>query len=67
MYMTPKSSILLLASCVAAIAAVGCVFELAYGNPKYGEAMTVAILLGSIPACGASFWAAVKDARANLK
>jgi len=65
--LTPKSSLLLLVSCVAAIAAVGSVFELSYGHPRYGVWMTSAILAGSIPLTGATFWAAVQDARANLK
>ena len=67
MVLTPKSSLFLLVSCVAAIAAVGSVFELSYGHPRYGFAMTSAILSGSIPLTGITFWAAVKDARANLK
>jgi hypothetical protein len=54
-------------SCVAAIAAVGSVFELSYGHPRYGVLMTSIILSGSIPLTGAALWAAVKDARANLK
>jgi len=65
--LTPKSGIFLLVSCVAAIAAVGSVFELSYGHPRYGVAMTSAILTGSIPLTGIALWAAVKDARANLK
>lgn len=67
MILTPKSGLLLLLSCVAAIAAVGSVFELSYGHPKYGVLITSAILAGSIPLTGVTFWAAVKDARANLK
>ncbi|WP_040656225.1 hypothetical protein [Rubidibacter lacunae] len=65
--MTPKSGVLLLVSCVAAIAGVGSVFELAYGNPKFGELATALILIGSIPLTGYTFWEAVKDTRANFK
>ncbi len=65
--MTAKSGLLLMVSCVAAIAGVGSVFELSYGNPRYGNMITVAILVISIPICIALFRAAVKDTRANLK
>ncbi|MBD2652314.1 hypothetical protein H6G45_02160 [Synechocystis sp. FACHB-383] len=65
--MTPKSSILLLLSCVSAIAAVGCVFELSSGQPELGSATTTAILLGSIPLTAIFFWIAVQDTRANMK
>lgn len=65
--MTPKSGLFLLISCVAAIAAVGSVFELSYGNPSLGNLPTLLILVASIPVCGLLFWAAVQDTRANLK
>jgi len=65
--MTPKSGILLLLSCVAAIAAVGCVFELSSGQPELGSTTTTAILLGSIPLTAIFFWIAVQDTRANMK
>ena len=67
MYMTPKSSLLLLLSCIAAIASVGCVFELSSGMPQLGQTNTAIILAISIPATIASFVLAVMDARANLK
>lgn len=67
MILTPKSGLFLLLSCVAAIAAVGSIFELSYGHPRYGVLITSSILAGSIPLTGAAFWVAVKDARANLK
>jgi len=65
--LTPKSGLFLLVSCVAAIAAVGSVFELSYGDPRYGVLMTSIILSASIPLTAAALWIAVKDARANLK
>lgn len=63
--MTPKSGLFLMISCIAAIAAVGSVFELSYGTPKYGSLATGIILAASIPLTGFFFWAAVRDARAN--
>jgi len=50
-------------SCITAIAAVGSVFELAYGNPRFGTVATVIILVVSIPVTGYLFWTAVKEAR----
>ncbi|MBW4523774.1 MAG: hypothetical protein KME18_01070 [Phormidium tanganyikae FI6-MK23] len=65
MMMTPKSSLFLGGSCVAAIAAVGCVFELTSGNPEYGTLATGIILALSAPLTIICFIAAVADARAN--
>ncbi|MBN3961208.1 MULTISPECIES: hypothetical protein [unclassified Nostoc] len=67
MYLTPKSSLFLGGSCVSAIAAVGSIFELAYGQPDFGVTATAIILVLSIPLTGLFFFAAVKDARANMK
>jgi hypothetical protein len=67
MEMTPKSGVLLLLSCVAAIAAVGSVFELSSGDPDLGSLVTGIILATSIPVTGVCFWAAVQDTRANQK
>ncbi|OUC14364.1 MAG: hypothetical protein B0A82_12445 [Alkalinema sp. CACIAM 70d] len=64
--MTPKSGLFLAISCIAAIAAVGCVFELSSGMPQWGQTPTTAILIGSIPITVIAFLAAVKDARANF-
>ncbi len=61
--MTPKSAILLLLACVSAIAAVGCVFELSYGEPDLGFGTTQLILAGSVPVTVISFVLAVMDAR----
>jgi preprotein translocase subunit SecY len=63
--MTPKSGALLGGSCVAAIAAVGCVFELAYGTPRFGNLGTGVILALTVPLTVLLFFAAVRDARAN--
>lgn len=67
MYLTPKSGLFLGASCITAIAAVGCVFELSYGHPNFGF-QTTAIILGlSLPLTILFFIVAVRDARANIK
>ncbi|WP_416666934.1 hypothetical protein [Egbenema bharatensis] len=63
--MTPKSGVLLGGSCVAAIAAVGSVFELSSGTPQLGTLVTGIILTLTIPLTVILFYAAVQDARAN--
>jgi hypothetical protein len=63
--MTPKSGVFLLGSCIAAIAAVGSIFELSSGNPELGSLVTGIILAASVPLTGVFFFAAVRDARAN--
>lgn len=65
--MTPKSGLFLGGSCVAAIAAVGSVFELASGKPELGSLVTTIILIVSIPLGGFLFFAAVRDTNANNK
>ncbi|MBD6616831.1 hypothetical protein FNW02_13575 [Komarekiella sp. 'clone 1'] len=67
MYLTPKSGLFLGGSCVTAIAAVGSIFELSYGQPDLGFQVTAIILGLSIPLTGLFFFAAVRDARANIK
>lgn len=63
--MTPKSGLFLGGSCVAAIAAVGSIFELFSGDPDLGVLTTSVILAVSIPLGGYLFYAAVQDANAN--
>ncbi|NQZ62937.1 hypothetical protein [Crocosphaera sp.] len=65
--MTPKSGVFLLGSCIAAIAAVGAVFELSSGTPDLGNLNTSIILALSIPVTVLFFVVAVKDTRANMK
>lgn len=65
--MTPKSGVLLGCSCVAAIAAVGSIFELSYGQPDLGPVVTSVILVASIPLTVIFFYAAVQDAKANQR
>lgn len=62
---TPKSGLFLGGSCVAAIAAVGSVFELSSGQPDWGTLPTGAVLAVSVPLVGLLFYAAVRDAQAN--
>ncbi|MDJ0511505.1 MAG: hypothetical protein QNJ64_19985 [Crocosphaera sp.] len=64
--MTPKSGVLLLGSCIAAIAGVGSVFELSSGNPELGTMTTGIILALSVPMTILFFILAVKDTRANM-
>jgi hypothetical protein len=62
---TPKSGLFLGGACVAAIAAVGSVFELSSGDPDWGTLPTSVILAVSVPLVALFFYAAVRDARAN--
>lgn len=62
---TPKSSLFLGASCVAAIAAVGSIFELSSGTPQLGGTVTGIILAASIPLGGFLFYAAIREAKAH--
>jgi hypothetical protein len=62
---TPKSGVFLAGSCIAAIAAVGSIFELSSGNPQLGTLVTGLILALTVPLTGIFFYAAVQDARAN--
>ena len=61
--LTPKSVLFLAIACVAAIAAVGCVFELTSGEPELGTVTTGTILGLSIPVTIASFFGAIKNAQ----
>ena len=62
---TVKSGICLALSCITAISAVGCVFELSSGQPDLGSSITTLILAISIPVTAILFWIAVQDTRAN--
>jgi len=62
---TPKSGLFLAGTCITAIAAVGSVFELAYGEPDLGVVPTSVVLALSIPITVVFFMAAVKDTREN--
>lgn len=65
MMMTPKSGILLMGCCIAAIAGVGSIFELSSGTPQLGTLTTGGILALSIPLTALLFYAAVRDTQAN--
>jgi hypothetical protein len=60
---TPKSGLLLLVSCVAAIAAVGSSFDLYYGEPPLGTAVTTAILTLGAPLAIYCLYAAIQSVR----
>ena len=51
MPMKPLAGLLLAMACLLGIAATGCVFELAYGDPDLGLQTTRLILAGSLPGC----------------
>lgn len=59
---TPKSMLFLGLCCIAAIAAVGSVFELTSGEPELGSTVTTIILAVSLPMAALSFFGAVKSA-----
>ncbi|NJL62932.1 MAG: hypothetical protein HC903_15205 [Methylacidiphilales bacterium] len=67
MYLTPKSGFFLAICCITAIAGVGSVFEITSGQPDLGMQTTSIILGLSIPLTALSFFAAVRDAKANMK
>lgn len=64
---TPKSGLFLGGSCVAAIAAVGSIFELASGQPELGSLTTAIILVISAPLGAVLFFAAVRTANASQR
>lgn len=59
---TPKSMLFLGLSCIAAIAAVGSIFELTSGDPDLGGTVTMIILVLSLPLAALSFLGAVRSA-----
>ncbi|MBW4523067.1 MAG: hypothetical protein KME16_25800 [Scytolyngbya sp. HA4215-MV1] len=63
--LTPKSGLFLAGSCIAAIAAVGSIFELSSGEPELGGMVTGIILALSVPLVVIFFLVAIRDARAN--
>lgn len=63
--MSPISSFLLFASCVCGVGITGCVFEIAYGAPKFGFMANYILLAVGIPVTVALFLAAVKTANAR--
>jgi hypothetical protein len=61
-----KAQLILLISIVAAIAFVGCIYELSYGAPDFGFGITWAILLISLPVGVYTFVKAVTLARKSI-
>ncbi len=61
-----KAQLILLISIVAAIAFVGCIYELSYGAPDFGFPITWAILLLSLPLGVYTFVKAVSLARKSM-
>ena len=49
MPMKPLAGLFLALACLSGIAATGCVFELAYGEPDLGVGLTSAILAACLP------------------
>jgi hypothetical protein len=66
MVIPTKSGILLLFSCVAFIAVVGCIFELSSGEPSLGQWQTISILTLSLPLGVFTFIAAAREAKASM-
>lgn len=66
MVIPTKSGILLLFSCIAFIAVVGCVFELSSGEPSLGQWQTITILALSVPLGVFTFISAAREAKASL-
>ena len=60
MPMKPLAGLFLALACVLGIAATGCVFELAYGDPDLGVRLTRLILGLSLPATIGSLLVAIR-------
>lgn len=60
MPMKPLAGVFLALACVSGIAATGCVFELAYGDPDLGATTTWAILALTLPATLVSLLVAIR-------
>jgi len=60
MPMKPLAGLMLALACVLGIAATGCVFELAYGDPDLGLATTRVILGLSLPGTLAALVLAIR-------
>ncbi len=61
-----KAQLFLGLSVIAAIAFVGCIFELSSGEPEWGNALTISILAVSLPLTIMTFLQAVKLAKSSM-
>lgn len=62
-----KAQLFLVIAIVAAIAFVGCIYELSSGAPDWGVQLTWGILVGSLPLCIGCFVVAVRLAKASME
>ena len=60
MPMKPLAGLFLALACVCGIAATGCVFELAYGDPDLGVGLTSGILAATVPGTVLALLAAIR-------
>ncbi|MFM7733829.1 MAG: hypothetical protein ACKO6F_10340 [Cyanobium sp.] len=60
MPMKPLAGLFLALACVSGIAATGCVFELAYGDPDLGVSITRWILAATLPGTLISLLVAIR-------
>jgi len=58
--MKPLAGLFLALACFFGIAATGCVFELAYGEPDLGVGLTRAILAASLPGTAVALLVAIR-------
>ncbi|MFN3359909.1 MAG: hypothetical protein ACK421_00515 [Pseudanabaenaceae cyanobacterium] len=62
-----QAQLFLVIAIVAAIAFVGCIYELSSGAPDWGAQLTWSILVGSLPVCIGCFVVAVRLAKASTE
>ena len=60
MPMKPLAGLFLALACLSGIAATGCVFELAYGEPDLGVGLTSAILAACLPGSAVTLLVAIR-------
>lgn len=60
MPMKPLAGLFLALACISGIAATGCVFELAYGEPDLGVGLTWAILAACLPGTAGALLVAIR-------
>jgi hypothetical protein len=60
MPMKPLAGLFLALACISGIAATGCVFELAYGEPDLGVGLTWGILAACLPGTAVALLVAIR-------